>query len=101
MHTIRGHRRPLSRAIFLRRLSKAAITARTGALQGHGFRIGGTLEYLLRGVAFDVVKAKGRWASDAFLDYLRRHAEIMAPYMQANPQIHRDFILYAMPSARR
>ncbi|KAH9986510.1 hypothetical protein BJV77DRAFT_1028846 [Russula vinacea] len=40
-------------------------------LQGHGIRIGSTLEYLLRGVPFDVMKAKGRWAGDSFLLYLR------------------------------
>ncbi|KAJ7200097.1 hypothetical protein GGX14DRAFT_372564 [Mycena pura] len=41
--------------------------------------------YLLRGLPLDVVK--GRWASDAFAIYLRRHAKIMAPYMQAKPQL--------------
>lgn len=31
-------------------------------------------------IAFDVVKAKGHWSSEAFLIYLKKHAEIMAPY---------------------
>ncbi|KAJ7223915.1 hypothetical protein C8J57DRAFT_955046, partial [Mycena rebaudengoi] len=57
-------------------------------IQGHGIRIGASLLYLLRGVPFDVVKTLGRWASDAFLLYLRKHAQIMAPYIQANPGIH-------------
>ncbi|TEB31909.1 hypothetical protein FA13DRAFT_1628746, partial [Coprinellus micaceus] len=50
---------------------------------GHGIRIGPTLEYLLRGVPFDVMKVKGWWASDTFQTYLRKHAQILAPYMQA------------------
>ncbi|KAJ7939663.1 hypothetical protein B0H13DRAFT_2226260 [Mycena leptocephala] len=36
----------------------------------HGIRIGSTLEYLLREIPLDVVKAKGRWASNAFEIYL-------------------------------
>ncbi|OBZ73566.1 hypothetical protein A0H81_06525 [Grifola frondosa] len=95
-----GSVRPLTRAFFLSHLSKAAERAGLQPLQGHGLRIGGTLEYLLRGVPFDVVKSKGRWASDAFTLYLRRHAEIMAPYMQAVPAVHESFVRYAMPPVR-
>lgn len=40
-------------------------------LMGHCFRIGGTTYYLLAGVPPDVVKAMGRWSSDAFLKYWR------------------------------
>ncbi|KAF9023809.1 hypothetical protein BDZ89DRAFT_886086, partial [Hymenopellis radicata] len=40
-------------------------------LTGHSFRIGGTTFYLLAGVSTDVVKALGRWSSDAFLRYWR------------------------------
>lgn len=79
-------RRPLTESIFLRRFKKALLDAGiTDAYSGHSFRIGGTLEYLLRGVPFAVVKVKGRWASDSFQLYLRQHAEIIAPYMQADP----------------
>ncbi|KII91421.1 hypothetical protein PLICRDRAFT_173273 [Plicaturopsis crispa FD-325 SS-3] len=39
--------------------------------QGHGFRIGGTTELLLRGVDPEIVKSMGRWTSDAFLRYWR------------------------------
>ncbi|KIJ07704.1 hypothetical protein PAXINDRAFT_89979 [Paxillus involutus ATCC 200175] len=45
---------------------------------GHSFRIGGTTELLLAGVPPDVVKALGRWSSDAFLRYWRS-LELLAP----------------------
>ncbi|KAH9056236.1 hypothetical protein EDB87DRAFT_1540129, partial [Lactarius vividus] len=57
-------------------------------LQGHGIRIGSTLEYLLRGMPFDVMKAKGQWAGDSFLLYLQKHAIIITPYIQASSDVH-------------
>ena len=60
-----GHR-PLTKTKFIQRVASAARAAGLEPLQGHGIRIGATLEYLLRGVPFDVMKAKGWWASDAF-----------------------------------
>ena len=39
--------------------------------QGHSLRIGATLEYLLRGVPFEVVNHIGRWSSNSFTLYLR------------------------------
>jgi hypothetical protein len=95
MHT----RRPLTKAKFLARVGDAARAAGLEPLQGHGIRIGSTLEYLLRGVPFDVMKAKGRWAGDAFQLYLRKHAVVIAPYIQAAP-IHEEFIHYTMPPVR-
>ncbi|KAJ6506880.1 hypothetical protein C8R45DRAFT_1060302 [Mycena sanguinolenta] len=50
----------------------------------HSFRIGGTTELLLAGVSPDVVKAMGRWSSDAFHKYWRS-LEDLAP-------IHAEFI---------
>jgi hypothetical protein len=91
-----GHR-PLTKAAFIARLHKAFRAANLEPLQGHGIRIGSTLFYLLRGTPFDVVKTIGRWSSDAFLLYLRKHAQIMAPYMQANPQLHTEFMRISMP----
>ncbi|EIN03361.1 hypothetical protein PUNSTDRAFT_139623 [Punctularia strigosozonata HHB-11173 SS5] len=91
---------PLTRKAFLDRIRAATRAAGRAPLQGHGIRIGGTLEYLLRGVPFEVVKTKGRWGSEAFLGYLRKHAEILAPYMQARPQLQAEFIRYAMPPVR-
>ena len=93
-------RRPLTKAKFIERVATATRAAGLEPLQGHGIRIGSTLEYLLRGVPFDVMKAKGCWASDSFLLYLRKHAVIIAPYIQASPALHEDFIRYTMPPVR-
>ena len=94
-----GSRRPLSRGIFLARLRKAAIDAGVEALSGHSFRIGGTLEYLLRGVPLDAVRTHGRWSSDAFLLYLRKHAQVLAPYIQAHPR-WRKAVTSVLPPVR-
>ena len=83
--------RPLTKTKFLERIGLATRTAGLEPLQGHAIRIGATLEYLLRGVPFEVMKAKGRWSSDAFLIYLTRHAQVLAPYMQATPRLHDTF----------
>lgn len=95
----KGHR-PLTKQKFISRLAEAARAAGMDPLQGHGICIGSTLEYLLRNVPFEVVKTKGRWASDAFQSYLRKHAQIMAPYMQAIPAIHEEFVRVSMPRTR-
>ena len=92
--------RPLTKSKMLAVLSKAALACHLDPLQGHGIRIGSTLEYLLRGVPFEVVKVKGRWASDSFLLYLRKHAQILAPYMQADPVLHEAFTHLTMPPVR-
>jgi hypothetical protein len=95
----KGHR-PLTKTKFLERVGTAARAAGLEPLQGHGIRIGATLEYLLRGVPFDVMKAKGRWASDAFHLYLTKHAQILAPYMQATPRVQDAFTRYIVPRVR-
>lgn len=92
--------RPLTKRDFLKRLSSAASAAHLSPLQGHSIRIGGTLEYLLRGVPFDVVKTMGRWSSDAFTGYLRKHAQVLAPYLQDTPELHDSFVRLAMPRPR-
>ena len=92
--------RPMTRHIFLARINKIVSEKGLPKLPGHGIRIGSTLEYLLRGVPFDVVKAKGRWQSEAFKGYLRKHAQIMAPYMQAETRTYETFVRYAMPPVR-
>lgn len=48
-----------------------------GALNGHGFRIGGTTHLLLHGVDPWVVMKQGRWSSAAFLLYWRNVEEIL------------------------
>ena len=85
---------PLTKTKFLERVTAAAWVAGLEPLQGHGIHIRATLKYLLQGIPFDVMKAKGRWASDAFLLYLTKHMQILAPYMQATPRTHNAFTQY-------
>jgi len=77
--------RPLMKSKFLAELVRATCAAGLEPLQGHGIRVGSTLEYLLRGVPFDVMKVKGCWSSDAFTLYLRKHAQILTPYKDCSP----------------
>ncbi|KAF8800364.1 hypothetical protein BYT27DRAFT_7217059 [Phlegmacium glaucopus] len=93
--------KPLTKSKFIKTLATAAKAAGLDPRQGHGIRIGSTLEFLLRGTPFDVMKVKGRWASDAFLTYLRKHAQILAPYMQAHPLQHDEFTRITMPPIQR
>ncbi|KAH7919128.1 hypothetical protein BV22DRAFT_1134068 [Leucogyrophana mollusca] len=91
--------RPLSKREFTKCITLAAASANLPDLKGHSIHIGGTLEYLLRGVPFDVVKTMGRWSSEAFTLYLRHHAQILAPYLQTSPVLE-PFTRYTMPPAR-
>ena len=100
-HTDTKTHRPLTKPAFIKALATAATKAGLEPLQGHGIHIRSTLEYLLRGVPFEVIKVKGRWASDAFLIYLTKHAQILAPYMQAQPKVHAEFVRLTMPRIRR
>ncbi|KIK62750.1 hypothetical protein GYMLUDRAFT_164039 [Collybiopsis luxurians FD-317 M1] len=77
--------RPLTKSAFIQCIHKAAKSRGLPALQRHGIHIGATLKYLLQGVPFDTVQVLGHWKSNAFLLYLCKHAEIMAPYMQPEP----------------
>ena len=79
---------PLTKMKFLERIGAATCAAGLETLQGHGIRIRSMLEYLLRGVPFDVMKAKGQWAGNAFQLYLRKHTIVIAPYIQAEPAVH-------------
>jgi hypothetical protein len=90
--------RPMSKSIFLARIKKALSDAGREPITGHSLRVGGTLEYLLRGVDFSVVRVKGRWASEA--TFTRKHGQILAPYMQENPELQNRFIQLAMPPVR-
>ena len=87
----------LTKAKFLEVVHTAVHKAGLGPLKGHGIRIGATLCYLLRGVPFAIMKVKGRWASNAFETYLRKHAQILAPYTQAKSKPHEEFIRLTMP----
>ncbi|KII88827.1 hypothetical protein PLICRDRAFT_110129, partial [Plicaturopsis crispa FD-325 SS-3] len=95
-----GQHRPLIKSKFIKSLGKAARKAGLKPIQGHGIRIGSTLEYLLRGMPFEVMKAKGHWESDTFLVYLRNHACVMAPYLQAVPELHQQLVRITMPPVR-
>ena len=50
--------RPLTKHKFLERAASVARAADLEPLQGHGIQIGATLEYLLRGVPFEVMKSQ-------------------------------------------
>ncbi|KAG2101607.1 uncharacterized protein F5147DRAFT_746958 [Suillus discolor] len=76
--------RPLTQTEFWKRVSGIVKGAHLGNLKGHGLHIGGTLEYLLCGVPFNVVNFMGRWTSEAFTAYLHKHVLILAPYLQPN-----------------
>lgn len=78
---------PLTRSFFTKRLKTITDLLKMDPMQAHGLRIGGTLEYMLRSIPFDVVKTMGRWSSDAFRIYLRKHAIIIAPYLQDSPAL--------------
>ncbi|KAI0633722.1 DNA breaking-rejoining enzyme, partial [Trametes polyzona] len=80
---------PLTKTAMMKRIKTAAAKVGIGDLAGHSFRIGGTLEYLLRGVSFEAVKAIGRWKSDAFTLYLRKHAQVLAPHIQDDAELIR------------
>ena len=91
--------RPLTKKVFLKRINAIAVLLGEQSFKGHGIRIGATLEFLLRGVPFDVMKSLGRWSSDSFTLYLCQHAAIIAPYIQDHP-ILEEFTRYTMPRAR-
>ena len=94
---------PLTCTKFLKVLDTAIATAGLSPLKGHRIRIGATLKYLLWRIPFDVIKVKleGRWAEDSFLIYLHKHAQILAPYMQASPEVHAAFLQHTIPPIRR
>ena len=91
---------PLTKRKVIERIRTITSANDLPNFEGHGLRIGGTLEYLLRGIPFNVVQSMGRWKSDAFQLYLREHAQILAPYLQANPALNLEFVHIAMPPPR-
>ncbi|KAJ3816375.1 hypothetical protein F5880DRAFT_1494351 [Lentinula raphanica] len=66
-----GRLEVLSKSLFLSACNDTWDGHGIPRITGHCFRIGGTTHYLLAGVSPDVVKALGRWKSDAFLRYWR------------------------------
>lgn len=67
---------PLTRSAFLSRYNTVWHSQGLPRFTGHSFRIGGTTELLLAGVHPDVVRALGRWSSDAFLVYWRSLSDL-------------------------
>lgn len=92
---------PLTRSAFLTRVNTALAARGHSPIKGHCLRIGGVLEWLLRGLSFEVVKVMGRWASDAFIVYLRKRSAVLAPYIQASPLFVPFTQLIAMPTRIR
>jgi len=89
---------PLTKLKFIAELTKVAQAARLEPLQGHRIRIGSMLEYLLQGMPFNIMKVKGWWSSNTFILYLRKHMQILAPYIQAVPTVQDTFTCLTMPS---
>jgi len=91
---------PLTKRKVIERIRHITTAHDLPNFEGHGLRIGGTLEYLLRGIPFNVMQSMGRWKSDAFQLYLHEHAQILAPYLQANSALNLEFVRIAMPPPR-
>ena len=87
----------LTKSKFIETLNTALKAQGRTPLQGHSIHIRSMLEYLLCNVPFDVVKVKGRWASNAFLLYLWQHTHILVPYMQAQPDLHTSLLRLTLP----
>ena len=82
---------PLTKPAFIKQIAMAARSAGVEPLQGHGIRIGATLFNLLQGMPFKAMKVMCRWSSNAFIAYLRKHAQILTCYIQARPELHDTF----------
>lgn len=80
-----GTHAPMTKSRFLDRLRSICHDLGEPRPHGHGLRIGNTLELLLCGMTLKQVQLKGRWKSDtSFEKYLREHAEVLAPHIQAD-----------------
>ncbi|KAJ6570003.1 hypothetical protein B0H10DRAFT_1831943 [Mycena sp. CBHHK59/15] len=67
----------LTRSDFVETCNAIWMAAGLGALNGHGFRIGGATHLLLCGVDPWIVMKQGWWSSAAFLLYWRNVEEIL------------------------
>lgn len=91
--------RNLTKEVFLNRCN--AIWSKHGItrITGHCFRIGGTTELLLQGLAPDLVKSMGRWSSDAHLRYWRETRSIAAEKAELLPRNRKPISHDRTPSA--
>ena len=96
-YKVKGKHRPLTRNAFLVTIKEAAQKAGIAFHFGHSLRIGGTLEYLIRGVPLEVIKRQGRWKSDAFALYLRNHAQVLSPYLSHNISVQNSLLQAIQP----
>ncbi|KAG6326664.1 hypothetical protein ID866_12426 [Astraeus odoratus] len=87
---------PLSKRELTNQINKLAEQSNLPNLKGHSLCIGGTLEYLLQGVPFNIIQSQGCWAGHAFSLYLCKHATILAPYLQASLALE-PFTQYTQP----
>ena len=97
-YCVRSVLRPLTWAIFLVTIKKAARRANINFTFRHSLRIGGTLEYLLQGVPLDVIKRQGHWKSEAFSTYLRNHAQVLSPYLSQDNQMYDNILKASRPT---
>ncbi|SCZ97399.1 BZ3500_MvSof-1268-A1-R1_Chr4-2g07188 [Microbotryum saponariae] len=70
-----GHRQ-LTSSAFSRRIRDILEASGRAPLNNHSFRSGGATFYLREGVHTDHIRNLGRWSSNAFDRYWRRHKEI-------------------------
>ncbi|KAF7330695.1 hypothetical protein MSAN_02447600 [Mycena sanguinolenta] len=68
---------PMTKDFFLRRCMDIWAKAKMARVHGHSFRIGGSTELLLAGVAPEIVASLGGWTSLAFLLYWRKLEHIL------------------------
>jgi hypothetical protein len=79
---------PIMYSQFTSKLAKLCERLGIVKLHRHSLQIGNTLEMLVsKGLSLEEVKVKGRWSSNAFLQYLCKHTEFLTPIIQANPHL--------------
>ncbi|KAK4696910.1 hypothetical protein P7C70_g8297, partial [Phenoliferia sp. Uapishka_3] len=76
----KGQRFVLTKAAWIKRTNELLLLCGLPALDGHSVRIGGATQLLMNGVPPEVVKAQGRWASDAFQVYWRYVTVILSEH---------------------
>ena len=88
---------PLTKTKFLEKGEQGCTSSRSQTIAGtwHQNRI--NTQVPAGGIPFNMMKAKGHWAGDSFLLYLWKHTIIIAPYIQATPEVQDAFIHYMMP----
>lgn len=79
--TADGSYAPMTRHWFLSRCEDVWVAAGMPHMAGHGFRIGGVTELLLRGTPPDVVAIQGRWKSRSFLEYWRQIEGVLSLFI--------------------